>query len=177
MAIGVPWETCVTVGDCFSFHYNDCYKSGRKLTHLLLDVVSKGGNLALNIPAQPDGDLPAPAVKSIRELGAWLSIFGEGIYDTTLCAPYFTDKCYFTRKDNKIYCFYRYGRRAKLPAKLTLPLDVTVKEAYSVRTNDRLHARCEDGTVTLHLSDLPMGGAFFAEGFCLVLDDAQESAT
>ena len=53
---------------------------------------------------------------------------------------------------------------------MILPLDVQVKEAYSLRTGDRLHARCEEGTVTLHVQDLPMGGAFFAEGFCLVLD-------
>ncbi len=47
----------------FSFHYTDTFKSGRELVHLLLDVVSKGGNLALNLaPSRtasfPDGQWP-----------------------------------------------------------------------------------------------------------------------
>lgn len=40
----IPWETCTTVGEKFSFHYTDHFKSGRQLVHLLLDIVSKGGN-------------------------------------------------------------------------------------------------------------------------------------
>ena len=64
----IPWETCITLGDYFSFHYQDHYKSGLELVHILLEVVAKGGNLALNTPPQPDGNLPAPAVQSLREL-------------------------------------------------------------------------------------------------------------
>ena len=70
-ALSVPWETCTTVGKKFSFHYTDTFKSGHQLVLLLLDVVSKGGNLALNIAPQPDGELPAPAVRSLRDMGAW----------------------------------------------------------------------------------------------------------
>lgn len=53
--IPVPWESCLTVGGCFSFHYTDHPKSARELVHTLIDVVAKGGNLALNITPQPDG--------------------------------------------------------------------------------------------------------------------------
>ncbi len=171
-AIGVPWETCITIGDNFSFHYNDNYKTGYQITHMLLDVVSKGGNLALNIPAQPDGTLPAPAVVSIREMGAWLKIFGEGIYDTTLCEPFFDDKLYYTRRGNDIYCFYSYNEDEvpKLPKKLTLDIDKKVIKARCIRTGDILHARNEGGKVTLDLSQIPMGGAFFAEGFCITVE-------
>lgn len=64
----IPWETCTTVGEKFSFHYTDTFKSGRELVHLLLDVVSKGGNLALNLAPQPDGELPGRAVASLRDM-------------------------------------------------------------------------------------------------------------
>ena len=75
----IPWETCTTVGEKFSFHYTDTFKSGRELVHLLLDVVSKGGNLALNLAPQPDGELPGRAVASLRDMGRWLRMHGEGI--------------------------------------------------------------------------------------------------
>ena len=54
-AICVPWESCITLGEAFSFRYSDKYKSGYTLVHMLIDVVSKGGSLALNIAPQPDG--------------------------------------------------------------------------------------------------------------------------
>ena len=61
--IRVPWESCVTVGYAFSYRFADRYKTPRQLVHLLTDVVCRGGNLALNIAPQPDGTLPAAAVR------------------------------------------------------------------------------------------------------------------
>lgn len=87
-ALSIPWEICTPVGQRFSFHYTDTFKSGRQLVHLLLDVISKGGNLALNVAPQPNGALPEGAVASLRELGRWLRIHGEGIYQTAAAAPY-----------------------------------------------------------------------------------------
>ena len=107
--------------------------------HLLMNVVSKGGNLALNLAPQPDGMLPAPAVRSLRDLGACLKVFGDGIYNTHICAPYFEDRLFYTRKENKIFVFYLYDEIPYLPAKLTLHLD----------------------------EDVPTGGAFYAECFVL----------
>ncbi|WP_314591855.1 alpha-L-fucosidase [Paenibacillus terrigena] len=69
--LNVPWESCVTVGTQWAFKYDDQYKSGRELVRMLMEVVSKGGNLALNVGPQPDGRLPAGAVRSIKELGAY----------------------------------------------------------------------------------------------------------
>lgn len=166
-ALSVPWETCITLGEKFSFHYTDYFKTGRELVHLLLDVVSKGGNLALNIAPQPDGELPAPAVCSIRDLGSWLKIFGEGIYGTRICAPFFRERLYFTRKENQIYVFYRYDEIPVLPDKISFPLDSCVKRVTGLRTNTAIRFRQEDHQLTLFLQDLPLGSAFYAEGFCL----------
>lgn len=170
-ALTVPWETCTTVGEKFSFHYTDHFKSGRELVHLLLDVVSKGGSLALNLAPQPDGDLPAPAVRSLREMGAWLAMFGEGIYRTGLCAPYFEPRLFYTRSESYIYAFYAYDEAPSLPRLLTLSLDVPVEKVVSVRTGQPVPFRSTDAGLVLNLQDLPMGGAFYAEGFRLTPGD------
>lgn len=106
--LNVPWESCITIGTSFSFKFEDQYKSARELVHILMEVVSKGGNLALNVGPQPDGRLPAGAVKSIKELGAWMNVYGEAVYGTRICAPYFTGSCAFTSNKDVVYCTYLY---------------------------------------------------------------------
>jgi alpha-L-fucosidase len=68
----MPWESCITIGTAFSYRYDDVYKSGRELIHLLLDVVAKGGNLALNVAPAPNGEFPRAALDRLEydELGA-----------------------------------------------------------------------------------------------------------
>lgn len=67
--IQVPWESCITMGTSFSFKYEDTYKSATEIIHTLIEVVAKGGNLALNVAPQPDGRLPEGAIKRMEELG------------------------------------------------------------------------------------------------------------
>ncbi|MGZ9583960.1 alpha-L-fucosidase [Paenibacillus marinisediminis] len=107
--LSVPWESCITIGTSFSFRYEDEYKSTREIVHLLLEVVAKGGNLALNVGPQPDGRLPEGAIQRMKELGAWMKVYGEGIYGTRACEPYFTPGCALTRKGDTVYAFRMYG--------------------------------------------------------------------
>lgn len=164
-ALTVPWETCATVGKKFSFHYTDTFKSGHQLTLLLLDVISKGGNLALNIAPQPDGALPAPAVRSLRDLGAWIKIFNEGIYGTRICSPFFSDRLYYTQKRDSIYVFYTYEKTPELPEQINVIVSKPVRNVVSMRTKTSIRFRQDRNTVTLFLENIPSGGAFYAEGF------------
>ncbi|QHT58860.1 alpha-L-fucosidase [Paenibacillus lycopersici] len=120
--MNIPWESCITLGTSFSFKYEDRYKSAQQLVGLLLEVVAKGGNLALNVGPQPDGRLPEGAIKGIRELGAWLNVYGEGVYGTRICAPYYTGDWAFTRKADTVYAFRIYRDPQATPAReLTIP--------------------------------------------------------
>lgn len=163
--IPIPWETCIPLGNHFSFHYTDNYKSGRELVRLLLDVVSKGGNLALNLTPQPNGLLPEPAIRSVRELGAWLSVFGVGIYETQLQKPYFTGNLKYTGKAGAVYAFYLYDAYPKLPGSMTLQSEKCVLRVTSLRTGQNLPFHQEGDSVTVKTGEISMVGAQFAEGF------------
>lgn len=80
--LGVPWETCMTMGDSWSYIVRENYKSPRRLIHTLCDVVSKGGNLLLNIAPGPEGDWHPEAYQRLAEIGAWMDVNQSAIYDT-----------------------------------------------------------------------------------------------
>ncbi len=113
--LNIPWESCITLGTSFSFAYGDDYKPLRKVAHLLIDIVAKGGNLALNVGPQPDGRLPRQALRSIRDLGEWLKVNGDAIYGTRPCAPYRAGRFAFTAKDGRVYVFYLYADENEEP--------------------------------------------------------------
>ncbi len=108
--LSIPWESCITLGTSFSFKYEDEYKSPRQVICLLVDIVVKGGNLAINVGPQPDGRIPAGAVKSLKGMGEWLREYGEAIYGTRVCAPYKKDGIGFTQKDGSVYAIQTFER-------------------------------------------------------------------
>ena len=97
-----PWETCMSMGDSWSFVENDNYKSTKQLIHMLVDIVAKGGNYLLNVGPDEDGQIPETAVERLREIGEWLKVNGQAIYNTRPLYPYAKgDKRYTQSKDGK----------------------------------------------------------------------------
>ena len=100
------WETCMTMGDQWSFKPNDNYKSTHRLICLLVDIVGKGGNFLLNVGPQTDGELPAAAQQRMKEIGEWLRVNGDAFFGTRPVAPYKDGQVVFTHKRHKSYAIY-----------------------------------------------------------------------
>ena len=97
-----PWETCMTMGDSWSYVPNDNYKSTKVLIHMLVDIVAKGGNLLLNVGPDADGNLPTEAMQRMEEIGQWLDKNGYAIYGTRPLYPYCEGNVRYTQsKDGK----------------------------------------------------------------------------
>jgi alpha-L-fucosidase len=73
-----PWIGENALGDWF--YRPDFVYSAQALIRYMLEVVSRDGIYAVNIPIRPDGSLDPECVKLLAEVGAWMKINGEGIY-------------------------------------------------------------------------------------------------
>lgn len=79
-----PWQTDTSIGKVFWFFMEkeDDLKTPNKLIDDLVDIVSKNGNLLLNVGPRADGSIPEKQQKVLHEIGNWLNINGEAIYGT-----------------------------------------------------------------------------------------------
>lgn len=79
------WETCRGMGLGFGFNReetDDGHIQLPDLVRLLVDIVSKNGNLLLNVGPMADGTIPDVQVRLLRGLGAWLATYGAAVYGT-----------------------------------------------------------------------------------------------
>lgn len=101
------WETCDSL-DPTSWGYNRRLKPGEYMTaneviDYLADVVSKNGNLLINIGPRADGTIPEIMQACLRKVGEWLRVNGEAIYGSTCWDDYRDGDVRFTRKGNILY--------------------------------------------------------------------------
>ena len=92
-----PWESCMTLGNAWGYVPGDRFKSATQVIHSLIEIVAKGGNLLLGIGPKPDGTLPEEAVSRMQEIGKWIEINGNAIYNTRSVENYKDSNTYFTQ--------------------------------------------------------------------------------
>jgi alpha-L-fucosidase len=123
-----PWQTDTSIGDWY-YRTGQKYMTGIQVIQMLIDIVSKNGNLLLNVVQTPEGDLE-PDVKAIlADIAKWTPANGEGIYGTRPwkiygegpstvkkqekghfggvkdVRPYESADIRFTSKENSVYAF------------------------------------------------------------------------
>jgi alpha-L-fucosidase len=77
------WQTDTSVSkNSWGYIANQDYKTAPDIICDLVDIISKNGCLLLNIGPKPDGTIPEPEQKMLREIGAWLKLNGEAVYGT-----------------------------------------------------------------------------------------------
>jgi alpha-L-fucosidase len=95
----VPWETCQTFSDSWGYYRDEeGWKSTHQLLALLIETVSKGGNLLLNVGPTARGTFDERAKTRLREIGEWMKLNSRSIYGCTQAPPEFKapDNCLLT---------------------------------------------------------------------------------
>jgi alpha-L-fucosidase len=130
-----PWESCMTMANSWSYVPNDTYKSTKQLLSNLCMIVARGGNYLLNISPNALGEWDAIAYQRLNEIGDWMQINGQAIYETHPIFPYEQQtefgKWVFTENDkNEVFaCFIPTGLFET--AQITLSLKDFKTKAFS----------------------------------------------
>ncbi len=108
-----PWEESRGVGGSYGFNRAeniDDYSTSEELIHELIDIVSRGGNLLLNVGPTADGRIPVIMQQRLVDMGAWLEVNGEAIYESrkreVSGQMNGEQKLYFTTKPGSIFCIF-----------------------------------------------------------------------
>jgi len=110
---GHPWEESRGIGGSYGFNraenIND-YSSSEELILELIDIVSRGGNLLLNVGPTADGRIPVIMQQRLMDIGEWLKVNGDAIYESKKRDRTYQEKgeqkLYFTSKEGSLYCLF-----------------------------------------------------------------------
>lgn len=155
---GHLWEESRGIGG--SYGYNraenlEHYSTSKQLIIELIDIVSRGGNLLLNVGPTADGTIPVIMQQRLQDIGAWLRINGEGIFESRkyLLPSEQTKqgKLYYTRKGAMLYVFFSDWPDAQL--ELTVPASATVNSVSLLGVNKKIFWKQKGGKLVVTVPD------------------------
>ncbi len=100
----IPWECCLTMNNNWGYcQFDDNFKSPRVLIRKLVECVSKGGNMLLNVGPDARGNIPPRSLEIMAEIGRWLRANGDSIYGAGPADYPKPDYGRLTAKGDKLY--------------------------------------------------------------------------
>jgi alpha-L-fucosidase len=100
-----PWQTDTCIGE-WHYHRGIGYRSVKEVVTELVEIVSKNGNLLLNIPVRGDGTIDEKEMEFLAGLTRWMDVNGEGIFSTRPFVIFGEGNVRFTTKGDALYAFY-----------------------------------------------------------------------
>nr|WP_276900479.1 alpha-L-fucosidase [Pedobacter kyonggii] len=105
------WELCYTMNDSWGYQpYDNHYKSSNMIIRTLVDCISMGGNLLLDIGPKADGTIAPEQVKILKDLGRWTKKHSEAIYETQAGIPdgHIIGKTTLSKNKDVLYLYLDY---------------------------------------------------------------------
>ena len=178
-----PWEACLTIGKNWCYNrYDTVYKKPDVMIRHLTDIVSKGGNLLLNVGPDGKGRFPALAGPGLKAFGQWLALYGEAIYGTRPWRTYgenydrhvqeeknekeFHDAVYdgtpqeiipdfrYTQKDHAVYVIVRHVKAASFLLSSFYPSD-NIVSVESIDTRQPVRWKLTDRGLQIEQDTAP----------------------
>ncbi|MBV9279169.1 MAG: alpha-L-fucosidase [Chloroflexi bacterium] len=98
------WEGCQTLNGSWGYDRDNLdWKPAGMLIRLLIDSVSKGGNLLLNVGPNGRGEMEPRAIERLRAIGEWMRLHARSIYGCTAADHTPPPDCRYTRRGNRLY--------------------------------------------------------------------------
>jgi alpha-L-fucosidase len=143
-----PWETCMTICRQWAWKPGDRMKSAGECIQTLLHTVGGDGNLLFNVGPMPDGRIEPRQVERLKEMGAWLEKYGDGVYGTR-GGPFKPGKWgASTCKDGNIYLYVMNWRSDD---KLVLPPISRKITSYRTRSSGQVLVTQSKGGIEIRL--------------------------
>jgi len=122
------WESCMTMNEHWIYNaWDEKWKDSKQLLRTFIDIVSKGGNLLLNVGPDAYGVIPEVCQQSLLDMGEWLKVNGEAIYGASYSPfPYLS----FGRATRKKQVIYLHVFDWPADKKLVIPFSNNVTKAY-----------------------------------------------
>ncbi|MGB7328640.1 MAG: alpha-L-fucosidase [Rubripirellula sp.] len=149
---GKDWEVCMPISGSWGYKKGDNdFKSTSTLIRNLADIASKGGNYLLNVSPTGDGTLLPPATERLKEIGKWMAINGDSIYETSASPLQALDwgRCTSKKIDGGTRLYLHVFDWPK-DGRLVVPgLKNDVRKASLLASGAELQGRVTDGGIEL----------------------------
>ncbi len=168
------WEECQAIGKSFGYNRVEDltdYKSSSELIHLLVDVVSRGGNLNLDIGPTADGRVPVIMQERLLQIGAWLKAYGEAIYGTHPWRTTSEGKVHYTSKSNTVYAITEMWPGPELV--LSAPRTTAATAVELLGGSAPLKWRQEGGKLHIQVPPIPESALALPEAYVFKLTGVQ----
>jgi len=153
MSLTHKWEECRSLSQNYGYYKDEKEEdilNDKQLIHMLVDIVSQGGNLLLMVNLTDLGGIPPMYTKRLKALGKWLEINGEAIYATRMWKNWKEDEnLRFTMsKDGKyIYIICLEWEENLLKSKMLQPKEKS--KVYMLGVKENLEWRIDNGVLTI----------------------------
>ncbi|MNK24814.1 Alpha-L-fucosidase [compost metagenome] len=151
-----PWETCMPLCNNWGYVPNDPIKSAEKVIKTLVEVIAKGGNLLLGVGPDAKGEIPDSVQQRLLQVGAWIDLNSEAIYETRTMDHYQEEAIYFTQnKKKKLAYALVFSNEVSIDhSTITWTGNLPKKGSKLVflPTNEPVKWKVQDGKVSVQLS-------------------------
>ncbi|KMQ64560.1 alpha-L-fucosidase [Chryseobacterium angstadtii] len=157
-ALSIPWESCITMGNSFSYVPNDKYKSSQKIIETLIKIISRGGNYLMNIAPGPNGDYDAIVYERLKEISGWMEKNQSAVFATRSAAPYHEGSFYYTQaKNGKTLNVFHIDDQSvyKAPQMLTfsIPENFKLKSLKVLGLNSKVSWKQKGNSIEIQLPE------------------------
>ncbi|MFB3892622.1 MAG: alpha-L-fucosidase [Phycisphaerae bacterium] len=155
----LPWEACITINDNWGYARDDRnFKSTAQIIRMLVECVSKGGNLLLNVGPTATGEIQPEFVARLEEVGRWMERNGSSIYGCGNAGLPKPEWGYYTRNGRMLYAHIinkpvgfvalpGLGGRARKARLLADGSEVSIARPWNVRAENTADAFINIGPI------------------------------